>query len=72
MFIALIIFTPTAITFAATYHTIIIDGTNDFSESDENMGASNFYEHYITWDSDNFYFGFDSVEIESDGDAYIY
>ncbi len=45
--------------FSQTYHTITIDGTNDFTDSDEKFettSGSDLYA-YITWDADYIYVG---------------
>lgn len=45
--------------YAATYHSISVDGTNDFS-SDEMLGSSSTgINWYITWNSSNFFIGAD-------------
>ena len=41
---------------ATAYHTITIDGTNDFA-ADEDIPGTNGSTWYFTWDADYFYFG---------------
>jgi len=47
---------------ALTYHTISIDGTNDFS-LDETLGSSSISNNwYVTWNSSSFFVGVDVIQ----------
>ncbi len=60
-------------TFAQSYHTITIDGTNDFN-SDENLTTSTSgYVDYFTWDANNIYFGISGSDVDTEGKvSFIY
>lgn len=47
-----------------TYHTITIDGTNDFA-ADEDVTGTSGSMWYFTWDASNFYFGIDASDVSS-------
>ena len=49
---------------ATSYHTIAIDGTNDFA-SDESVPGTSGSTWYFTWDSTSFYFGVDATDVAS-------
>ncbi|MGK0364529.1 MAG: hypothetical protein ACI85O_001586 [Saprospiraceae bacterium] len=49
---------------ASTFHTINIDGTNDFSP-DETFAGTPTSTWYFTWDANNFYFGIDASDVGS-------
>lgn len=54
-----------AILFATAFHTIVIDGNNDFT-SDETFSTSSIgYTAYFTWDANNLYFGYSGSDIGS-------
>ena len=50
-------------------HTIVIDGTNDFTATSERFdttsGASSGYFAYVTWDDVNLYLGYDGSDVGS-------
>ncbi|MDD5486852.1 MAG: T9SS type A sorting domain-containing protein [Dehalococcoidales bacterium] len=50
---------------ATTFHTISIDGNNDFTTNDEEFSTSSSpnYTAYITWDESNLYFGMNGSDI---------
>lgn len=52
----------TGLIFPQTYHTISIDGTNDFSQTNEGFEttSANYpnYSAYVTWDATKLYIGF--------------
>jgi hypothetical protein len=51
--------------YALTYHTILIDGNNDF-QSDETFSTSSLgYNAYVTWDANNIYLGYSGADIGS-------
>ncbi|GAB4312150.1 MAG: hypothetical protein Kow00127_02560 [Bacteroidales bacterium] len=53
-----------------TPHTVIIDGINDFTETTETM--TNTPHHLlITWDNDNLYIGFYSLNLNGGGDLFV-
>ncbi|GAB4375992.1 MAG: hypothetical protein Kow0042_21840 [Calditrichia bacterium] len=56
---------------ATTYHTITIDGTNDFA-SDEAMNVVNGRTFYVTWDATYIYFGLDNANLNGFGDWFIW
>ncbi len=51
--------------FATTFHTITIDGTNDFAADETFSTTSTGYTTYITWDQNNLYIGYDGVDINA-------
>lgn len=52
-----------SILLATTFHTIIIDGNNDF-HSDETFSTSSMgYTAYVTWDADNIYLGYSGYDV---------
>lgn len=53
-----------------TPHTIIIDGFNDFIPESEQM-TNLPHSLYFTWDSDNLYIGFYSVNLNGGGDLFV-
>ena len=55
-----------------TYHTISIDGTNDFSMTNERFetSTSNYYS-YFTWDSDNLYFSISGEDVDLDNRTFM-
>jgi hypothetical protein len=58
-----IFFTTTL--FAQSYHSINIDGNNDFTSPETFTTSSNGYTSYITWDEDYLYFGYSGNDIGS-------
>ena len=53
--------------FATSYHTISIDGTNDFA-ADEDFAGTSGSTWYVTWDATNIYFATDNADVD-DNDA---
>ncbi len=53
-----------------TPHTIFIDGVNDFLTESE-LIESQSHDLYITWDNDNLYIGFFSMDLNSEGDFFV-
>ena len=53
------------ILFATTYHTIIIDGNNDFQSDETFSTSSSGYVAYATWDENNLYLGYSGYDIGS-------
>jgi hypothetical protein len=53
------------VVFATTYHTIVIDGNNDFQSDETFSTSSSGYTAYVTWDSDNIYLGYAGYDIGS-------
>ncbi|MBA3534157.1 MAG: VCBS repeat-containing protein, partial [Ardenticatenales bacterium] len=47
---------------AASYHTLTIDGTNDFA-ADEEVPGTSASTWYFTWDATNFYFGINGSDV---------
>ncbi len=54
-----------SIVFATTYHTIVIDGNNDFQSDETFSTSSSGYSAYVTWDADNIYLGYSGSDIGS-------
>lgn len=50
---------------ATTNHTIIIDGTNDFSADEVLPTSTAGYSSYVTWDANNLYLGFTGDDVGS-------
>jgi uncharacterized repeat protein (TIGR02543 family) len=54
-------------------HTVTIDGTNDFSATDETFATTtslpDAYTAYFSWDDTYFYFGLDGTDVGSGDDA---
>lgn len=53
-----------------TPHTINIDGSNDFDPESELMISDN-YSLYITWDNEKLYLGFESLDLNGEGDLFV-
>jgi len=53
---------------ATTYHTITIDGTNDFV-ADETVSGTSGSTWYFTWDSTHFYFGVNATDVGGGSDT---
>lgn len=51
--------------FATTYHTINIDGNNDFQSDETFFTSSSGYTAYVTWDANNIYLGYSGNDIGS-------
>lgn len=51
------------IVFGTTYHTIVIDGNNDFQSDETFSTSSSGYTAYVTWDADNIYLGYSGNDI---------
>ncbi|MCX8056924.1 MAG: choice-of-anchor D domain-containing protein [Ignavibacteria bacterium] len=65
IYITLISVITFGILFATTFHTINIDGVNDF-HSDESFSTSTAgYNAYVTWDANNIYLGYSGFDIGS-------
>lgn len=62
---SLIILLSFGILLATTYHTIIIDGNNDFQSDETFSTSSSGYTTYVTWDADNIYLGYSGNDIGS-------
>ena len=54
--------------FATTYHTITIDGTNDFV-ADETVSGTPTSTWYFTWDATTFFFGIDASDVASNSNT---
>ncbi len=68
----LFIFFFSTFLFATTFHTITIDGTNDFSADETFSTTSTGYTAYITWDQNSLYIGYDGPDINSnDGNKWV-
>ncbi len=50
---------------ATTYHTITIDGVNDFTSDETFSTSSSGYVAYVTWDAVNIYLGYSGSDIGS-------
>lgn len=55
----------TSFLFGTTFHTITIDGTNDFSSDETFTTTSTGYTTYITWDQNNLYIGYEGADINA-------
>ncbi|NOX48723.1 MAG: hypothetical protein GXO89_17275 [Chlorobi bacterium] len=53
-----------------TPHTVFIDGVNDFLNESELIEAQA-HNLYITWDDNNLYIGFYSMDLNADGDLFV-
>lgn len=53
------------IAWATTYHTIVIDGVNDFAGDEDFTTSSGGYTAYFTWDANNLYFGYSGGDVGS-------
>ncbi|MCD4788918.1 MAG: hypothetical protein K8R37_02870 [Bacteroidales bacterium] len=53
-----------------TPHTIVIDGINEFINESELIEVQS-DSLYITWDDDNLYIGFYSMDLSSEGDLFV-
>ncbi len=54
---------PTAVE-ATSFHTIVIDGANDFA-ADEDMPGTSGATWYVTWSATHFYFGINASDVGS-------
>jgi hypothetical protein len=48
---------------SSAYHTIMIDGVNDFVSDETLTSSSDGYNWFVTWDASNFYFGVQGIDI---------
>ncbi len=57
-----------------SYHTVVIDGTNDFSKNNEKFSTSSSgYYDYFTWDANNIYFSISGADVDTEGKvSFIY
>lgn len=62
--LALVLLLFPATTPATSFHTITVDGTNDFA-SDEDVAGTSGSTWYFTWDAANFYFGVNASDVSS-------
>lgn len=53
-----------------TYHTISIDGVNDFYTNSEKFTANDSKTMFLTWDANKIYFGFESEDMTVDNKAF--
>jgi len=53
------------VVFATAYHTIIIDGNNDFVADETFSTSTAGYTAYVTWDANNIYLGYSGFDIGS-------
>jgi PKD repeat protein len=53
-----------------TPHTIVIDGTNDFDTETEVIAVGD-YTLYLTWDNNNMYIGFETLDLNGGGDLFV-
>ena len=53
-----------------TPHTVYIDGVNDFL-TDSELIETQSHDLYITWDNDNLYIGFYSMDLNTEGDFFV-
>jgi len=71
LFLAL--FVSLTITNAQSNHTITIDGTNDFTASENFSTSTSGWTDYFTWDATNLYFGISGADVDTDGKvSFIY
>ena len=49
--------------FGTTYHTITVDGSNDFVADETFSTSSSGFYGYITWDSSNLYIGMEGDDV---------
>lgn len=63
--VLLVLFLSTAAMQAASFHTILIDGVNDFAADEEFTTSSGSYAAYATWDANNLYLGYAGGDIGS-------
>lgn len=56
--------TPAGPASATSFHTITIDGSNDFT-ADETMPGTSGSTWYMTWDATTFYFGVNATDVSS-------
>lgn len=59
-----------AVSLNTSYHTIAIDGTNDFAADEVFATTSGGYTAYATWDADNLYLGYSGSDV-GNGDRWI-
>ena len=53
-----------------TPHTVFVDGVNDFLDESELIETQN-HDLYITWDDNNLYIGFYSMDLNAEGDLFV-
>ena len=61
--IALFLLLTFHFSFSQTYHTINIDGNNDFNAGETFSTSSSGYTAYVTWDADNIYLGYSGNDV---------
>ncbi len=59
----ILLFLTASFVFGQSFHTINIDGTNDFAASENISTSTSGYVNYITWDKDNLYIGYTGDDI---------
>lgn len=57
------LFLTISILIATSYHTISIDGENDFTSDETFSTSSSGYLTYVTWDAEKLFFGFSGSDI---------
>ena len=62
---------PTFTPYPGTYHTITVDGTNDFASPGEKLGNCDEDSFWLTWDENRLYLGFNNFDYEN-GDFFVY
>lgn len=60
-----VLFTAASSVAATSYHTIIVDGTNDFAADEVFSTSSGGYTAYATWDATNLYLGSQGLDVGS-------
>ncbi len=60
----IIISVPAALQ-AASFHTISIDGSNDFAADEDFSTSSGGYDAHATWDASNLYLGYTGSDVQS-------
>lgn len=53
-----------------TPHIILIDGTNDFDTETQVIAVGD-YTLYLTWDNNNMYIGFETLDLNGGGDLFV-
>lgn len=53
----------TRIASATSYHTVVIDGENDFATDEDFITSSAGYTAYFTWDTTNLYLGYTGTDV---------
>lgn len=65
IFLLMLLFLGVIFAWATTYHTLTIDGTNDFAADEDFTTSTGGFTAYFTWDAGNLYIGYSAFDVGS-------